>query len=95
MAPRTLFVKTMWINIYRSGYFHRKGKPDTVDRHAGDMYESKELALANIQPMSAYVDTVQVTYVDDEDVHANPSDSVPTPLSATRGEFAIVEGELT
>lgn len=43
-----------FINIYRSGYYHRQGKPRAFDRHAGDIYMSEAAAQANIEPLSQH-----------------------------------------
>lgn len=37
-----------YANVYRSGYFHRKGKPNMYDRHFGDIYPDREAALADL-----------------------------------------------
>lgn len=37
-----------YMNIYRSGYYHRKGKPKAFDRHAGDIYPTVAAALEDI-----------------------------------------------
>jgi hypothetical protein len=90
MEPRG-HVKTFWMNIYRAGHFHRAGKPTCVDRHAGDFYETREAAMAEISPRSHYITTVPFTYVDSEDVRANAADSVPTPLSVSRAMSRAIE----
>jgi hypothetical protein len=82
------FEKVMWMNVYRSGWFHRKGKPGTVDRHAGDFYESREAAVRDIEPASHYIATVPFMYVDPEDVRENAMDSAPESLSVSRKKFA-------
>lgn len=76
--------KTGFINIYRSGVFHRIGKPDTFDRHPGDIYPTPELAKRDIEPASAYLCTVPVEWDDPEDTQPNPADSKPIPLFLTR-----------
>lgn len=86
LLPRQGFPKVMWMNVYRSGWFHRAGKPSTIDRHAGDFYETREQAMADIDPPSHYITTVPFTYVDPEDVHANAADSTPVPLAVTRAQ---------
>ena len=78
-----------WMNVYKSGWFHREGKPLTLDRHAGDFYETREQAIKDIEPASHYIATVPFIYDEpDEDLRANPADSVPTPLSVSRKRFA-------
>jgi hypothetical protein len=73
-----------FMNVYRSGYFHRSNKPHTCNRHAGDFYLSREAALADIDPPSHYIDTVPISWDDPEVLVCNPSDSKPIPLSQTR-----------
>lgn len=53
-----------WINIYRSGFWHPRGKPGAVDLHGGDVYMSRADALKAIAPMSHYVDTIAVDFRD-------------------------------
>lgn len=77
-------VKHGFVNIYRSGWFHREGKPLTLDRHTGDIYDSYEQAIKDIDPPSHYIATVGISWVDPENVKPNPADSVPTPLSVSR-----------
>lgn len=77
-------LKHGFVNIYRSGWFHREGKPLTMDRHTGDIYESYEQAIKDIDPPSHYIATVGISWLDVENVRANPADSVPVPLSVSR-----------
>ena len=79
--------KTGFMNIYRSGVFHRIGKPCTYDRHPGDFYGTREEALKYIEPASAYIGTVPVEWDDPEDIQVNPHDSIPLPLFRTRHLF--------
>lgn len=81
------FVKHGFVNIYRSGWFHREGKPQTMDRHTGDIYESYEQAVRDIDPPSHYVATVGISWVDTENVHANEHDSIAIPLSVSRQAY--------
>lgn len=84
-------VKHGFVNIYRSGWFHRKGKPNTLDRHTGDIYDSLEQAIKEINPASHYIATVGISWVDEENVQPNPPDSVPVPISETRREVLVEE----
>lgn len=88
------FTKTVYMNIYKSGWFHRAGKPLTLDRHAGDLYDSYAQAIADIEPASHYIATVPVVYEDVEDIKANPADSVPIPLNVSRRLFAQQQVEV-
>lgn len=96
MKPMTGF-----INIYKSGWFHRKGKPNMLDRHPGDIYLTMEAAKQDIDPAAAalYVGTVPIMWIEPDDALAvNPADSHPIPLRETRrqlGEYTVpsqVEG---
>lgn len=60
-----------WMNVYRSGHFHKAGKPGAFDRHAGDFYATEEAARADIAPRSHYVATVPISWPDDV-IAANP-----------------------
>lgn len=83
-----------WMNIYRSGYFHREGKPETLDCHSGDFYDTEEQAKAVIDPPSHYLGTVSFEWEDKEGITLNPVDSVPVPLSVSRKRFyAAMEGK--
>jgi hypothetical protein len=73
-----------WINIYRSGIFHRIGKPGAFDRHPGDIYPTEEAAIQDIEPRSHYITTVPVEWSEEGCVECNPPTSKPTPLSVTR-----------
>lgn len=70
-----------FMNIYRSGFFHRAGKPSAFDRHAGDMYATREAALADINPASHYVDTVPVSWQEPAYIEVNPANSIPRAIN--------------
>lgn len=81
--------RTLWMNVYRSGWFHREGKPDTLDCHAGDFYETREAAEAAIDPPHHYVATVSFELTAAPALlRANAADSTPVPLSESRRRFA-------
>lgn len=73
-----------WMNVYRSGWFHRQGKPGDVNRHGGDLYMSLQEAMSQIDPVSHYVATVPVQWHDEPGLEPNGPDSEPLPLRATR-----------
>lgn len=81
---------TMWMNIYRNGWFHRANKPRNCNLHGGDCYLSEELAKADIDPPSHYITTVSFEY-EGEDVFTNPDDATPVPLSVSRKREPLVE----
>lgn len=53
-----------YMNVYKSGFFHKAGKADTFDRHAGDIYASHDAAVRDIHPRSHYVATVSVLWTE-------------------------------
>jgi hypothetical protein len=61
-----------YINIYRSGFFHKAGKLGAYDRHPGDIYATKHAAERDINPWSHYVTTVPVTWEEPSMPPANP-----------------------
>jgi len=75
-----------YLNIYRSGFFHRSGKPNTCDRHGGDFYLNEAAAKGDIEPISHYITTVRVLWEENEMIEANPCNSVPRSLRETRRE---------
>lgn len=77
-----------FINIYRSGYFHREGKPGNMDRHSGDVYAEYEEAVKHIDPPTHYVSTIPIEWEDMEQCVVNPPDSVPVPITVSRKRFA-------
>lgn len=73
-----------YLNVYRSGYFHRQGKPHAYDRHSGDFYPTEQDAKRDIDPPSHYICTVPVVWVEEAPVFPNGEDSQPVPLHMTR-----------
>lgn len=84
---------TGWMNIYRAGYYHRAGKPNMYDRHPGDCYPTRELAVADIDPPHLYVATVRVTWWEERQPHTNAANSVPVPVAYSRRILARESGE--
>lgn len=77
----------LYMNVYRAGHYHRQGKPLHTNLHGGDLFTTRESALAAVDPDAEYLGTV-ATYVNVPEgctVLENPEGSVPTPLSVTRG----------
>lgn len=72
MAPKKTPVYG-WINVYESGYYHRAGKPGAFDRHAGDIYADKDVAMREVDPVELYIDTVPVFWTEQHSIEANPS----------------------
>lgn len=63
---------TGFINIYRSGAWHKPGKPGAFDRHGGDVYATLGEAYDAVDPVSHYVATVAVEWDDDSTLKVNP-----------------------
>ena len=78
---------TGYINLYRSGWFHRQGKPGAFDLHAGDVYPTLESAERDIEPRTHYLATVPVCWQSDQAVAPNPTTSLPVPLAVSRAAF--------
>lgn len=87
-------LKHGFVNIYRSGWFHRMGKPLTLDRHTGDIYDTLEQAMQEIDPPSHYIATIGISWVDVEDVQPNPADSVPVGLAISRARAREAQQEM-
>lgn len=75
-------------NIYRSGYYHRCGKPGMYDRHPGDLYPTRSAALDDIEPMALYVSTVKVVWYEEKQPHVNCATSTPVPIAQSRRQLA-------
>jgi len=73
-----------YMNVYRSGYFHREGKPGGYNRHAGDFYPTEAAAKADIEPLSHYICTVAIEWPEEAQIEVNAADSKPVPLAVTR-----------
>lgn len=86
---------TFYMNIYRNGWFHRDRKPNTLDRHPGDLYASYPEAVAAIDPAAVdfYVATVPVPYVGEGPIVKYGADSIPTPLSVSRAAYHAAKKE--
>ena len=87
MKPMTGF-----INIYKSGHYHRQGKPGAYDRHPGDIYPTYEAAVGDIDQAAVhlYVGTAPVTWIETDDgLTVNPPDSEPVPIRQTRKLYAV------
>lgn len=76
-----------YINLYESGYYHRKGKPGTLDVYAADVYATAQQAMQMAEPGRGYIGTVPLVWLDSKDRVANPPDSQPIPLRETRKDF--------
>lgn len=69
-----------YLNIYKSGRYHRAGKPGAYDRHGGDIYARLDDAIAAIDPPEYYITTIPVVWTDAERPFPNPHYSVPRKL---------------
>ncbi|WP_347220335.1 hypothetical protein [Chryseobacterium sp.] len=70
------------MNLYSQGHYHRAGKPGTLVVHPGDLYASREAAVADIDWRAPYVETISADT--GWGYEAYPADSVPKPLRDTR-----------
>lgn len=76
-----------FVNIYKSGVFHRRGKPRAYDRHPGDIYPTQKAAEADIDWDAGYVATAPIQWYEDKAVDPNPESSEPIPLAVTRRPY--------
>lgn len=79
---------TGFMNLYQSGFYHRRGKPGDINVHGGDVYLTRKAALDAVDAKAGYMATIQIQYVGHEYPLANPADSTPTPLWITRAKIA-------
>ena len=63
-----------YINVYRSGFWHKAGKAGAFDRHAGDIYPDSDSAVDAIEQPHLYVATVPVQWEDEDGLLANLAD---------------------
>lgn len=63
-----------WINIYDSTLsgFHTTGKPGAYDRHAGDVYATRESALRHCNPAKARIATLCIAWHEGQIITVNP-----------------------
>lgn len=84
-------MRTAYINLYHSGFYHRSGKPGQYNVHPGDLYPTRKAAEEDIDPAAPYIATVLVSVPDEVCLgDVNPSDSKPTPLSDTRAIYDVM-----
>lgn len=76
--------QTLFINVYRSGVYHRQGKPHTCNMHGGDLYATRHDAIEAIEHDKGYITTAPVVVDLPALAYVNPEGSEPTPLSDTR-----------
>jgi hypothetical protein len=81
----------LYMNLYKAGWFHRLGKPGTVDLHPGDFYLSAEKAQADVDRPELYVGTVGFDFIVPEGMMLveNAADSEPVPLSVSRRRHVV------
>lgn len=79
-------IVTGYMNLYHSGFYHRRNKPDgNVNVHGGDLYLSQADAVDAIEPQAGYITTVVVQYESSVDLVPNGRDLVATPIRESRG----------
>lgn len=59
-----------FVNIYRSGHWHKPGKPGAYDVHGGDVYATAMAAFNAIEQPHLYLTTVPVEW-EGEDLRPN------------------------
>lgn len=80
-----------YMNLYKSGFYHRTGKPDgNINVHGGDVYLTFAEAASAAEPDKGYLTTVSVEYYADVKPVPNAVDSEPVPLSMSRKAFARI-----
>lgn len=74
---RAAYLHSGFMNVYRSGFYHREGKAGAFDRHAGDLYPDEATARRDIDDdaRAYYVATVPVQWYEARPVPINPSNS--------------------
>lgn len=80
-------LRSGWCNLYQQGWYHRAGKPGTMTLHPGDLYPTREDALADIDHDAPYVGTAFVQWEHPEHkppVQVFPDVSTPVPLAISR-----------
>jgi hypothetical protein len=80
-----------YLNVYQSGYYHRRGKPGQYNCHPGDLYPTYDGAVEDVDPSARhlYLGTFEVNIPAALLGPCNPPDSVPVPLSQTRRELRL------
>jgi hypothetical protein len=76
-----------YMNIYEQGYYHRTGKPGTLNAHPGDLYDSYAAAKADVDPDAPYIATVGFEWDAPANIAVYGPDSVPVSLGITRKAF--------
>lgn len=83
-------MKIAYINLYKSGFFHRANKPEQFNVHPGDLYPTAEAAMRDVHPKDLWVGTVPV-HVPTELQHvlgtSNPYNAIPIPLEETKQAY--------
>lgn len=83
----------LWMNLYRQGWYHRAGKPGTMNVHPGDLYPSEAAAKADIDHLAPYIDTVsfEVPAGLVPSLAVYPQESEPTGLAKTREQWRQIQ----
>lgn len=66
---------TGYMNLYHSGFYHRRGKPGDINVHGGDVYLTRYEALAAVEVEAGYIATIVVQYVADAYPMSNAANS--------------------
>ena len=86
-------LRSGWCNLYLQGWYHRAGKAGTMTLHPGDLYPTREAAIADIDPDAPYMTTafVQWEEVGGYETSVYPEGAQPVNLAKTRREWELVE----
>lgn len=83
----TMPIVTGYMNLYHSGFYHRRDKPDgNINVHGGDVYLSARDAELAIEPRAGFITTVVFQYEAKDDPVPNRN-TFPLPLRETRREL--------
>lgn len=75
-----------FMNLYHSGFYHRRDKPDgNVNVHGGDMYLTRAEAVNAIEPRAGYITTIKFEANLPMQVQPNGSDLTAMPIRESRG----------
>ena len=80
-------LRSGWCNLYQQGHYHRAGKPGTLTLHPGDLYATRDAAIADIDPSAPYIATAFVSWshpVWEPEPGVFPVGCKPVPLSESR-----------
>lgn len=86
-------LRSGWCNLYLQGWYHRAGKAGTMTLHPGDLYPTKEAALADIDPGAPYMTTAFIQWEEPGGYVTSvyPEGAQPVPLATSRKSWELLE----